>query len=648
MAVLAPMMIYGWGCWVLAKTPLAKKIPWDLLMLLGVVVLTHLRRQIYLGTNGWWMVALGSTAAFILWIFLLDEKRGLIRKLIGSGLIVHTVLRLRQFSFNDPKMMEERGWGDLFNFGFDLSNDWTWIVSAAIALLAWWKFKALPISKIETIVLKVNKSFIALPFFSLLYLNFDLRGGAVIDELEMRASAPAGAPNVVLISWDTVRADSLPLFGGGGVDTPNLDQLALAGVLFDNYHTVAPITAPAHNSMLTGMLPPAHGLRANGDIAGQLSTPRLPEIFRSAGWETAGFISVQPVIGRLKGFPQGFDLFDDRQARTTMSPIIHALGYLKRTVAIGDRLLPDGLDFAAATTPGAITTQRAVEWIDARGGPFFTWVHLFDAHDPRDLSGEYESFARKALASKEAGPHAVNPDCETSLVEQRGEISFMDMQLGLLLDALRRKDPELKNTIIALVADHGECFGEGADAPELFGEGGIKVLHVPSLYEATQHVIGLVKPSSSSGLTTGIRSSVDSAHIDLLPTLVELAGLAVPIGIQGRSLLSAMRGEIMEARPLYMEAYGATNGNDRLIGWLDGEWKYVVTIDGRREFLFKQETGDSKDWSQENPEQLAVMRANLNEFKAKMIVVERGKTERSAAETAALQDLGYMDTDEEE
>ena len=94
MAVLAPMMIYGWGCWVLAKTPLAKKIPWDLLMLLGVVVLTHLRRQIYLGTNGWWMVALGSTAAFILWIFLLDEKRGLIRKLIGSGLnvIMHMII----------------------------------------------------------------------------------------------------------------------------------------------------------------------------------------------------------------------------------------------------------------------------------------------------------------------------------------------------------------------------------------------------------------------------------------------------------------------------------------------------------------------------------------------------------------------------
>ena len=647
MALIAPMVVYGWGCWLLGRTPIGKRMPWDLLLLLGVVVLTPLRRQIYIGTNGWWMVALGAAAAFLMWLFMLDEKRGFWRKSFGSLLIVHTVLRLRQFSHNDPKMMGDRGWGDLFGFGFSASADWAWLLAGVIALYAWWKMRPLSLDVVWVPVRRLHAALLAVPLLSLGYLHFELQAGPVEVSPNTLVSAPADAPNVVLISWDTVRADTLPLFGGGGLETPNLDSLAASGVLFDNYHTVAPITAPAHNSMLTGMLPPGHGLRANGDVVSPLETPRLPEIFRASGWDTGAFISVQPVIGRDKGFSLGFDHFDDRQERTAWSPFIHALGYLKRTVAVGDRLLPEGLDFASATTPGATTTARASSWIAARDRPFFAWVHLFDAHDPRDLDGDYAPFAEAATATSEAGPHARNPECEISLVEQRGEIAFMDFQLGILLDALRAKDPQLDNTVIALVADHGECFGEGADVPELFGDGGIKVLHVPSLYEATQHVIGLVKPPVSAGVISGLRVGTDAAHIDLLPTICELAGVPTPEGLQGRSLMPAMRGDSMLPRPLYMEAFGATNGNGRLLGWLDGDWKYVTTIDNRFEFLFHAESGDAKNLAGENPEQLALMRSRLDQFRATMKVVERGEGQTSAAERAVLDALGYTDSDDE-
>lgn len=97
---------------------------------------------------------------------------------------------------------------------------------------------------------------------------------------------PAEAPNVVLVTWDTVRADTLPPWGGRGLDTPALQRLADEGVLFEKAQAVASITGPAHMSMLTGLYPPSHGLRSNGETAPVLPLPRLPEIFAAAGYAT--------------------------------------------------------------------------------------------------------------------------------------------------------------------------------------------------------------------------------------------------------------------------------------------------------------------------------------------------------------------------
>ncbi|MCH2112222.1 MAG: sulfatase [Planctomycetes bacterium] len=648
MAVLAPVILYGTAGWFVGKIQRLENLPWAEIALLGCVCALHMRRQIYIGTNGWWMVGLGALVAVGLWLRLRPRKELRTRTLLNGVLLTYLVLRLRQYSKNDPAKLEERGWLDLFDYGVSFPQDATWLIAWILLGVVLWRGLFIPLqASCAARIPKLALGFLLLVPASLLYLQQVLQQGPVTRDATI-ALAPKHAPNVVLVSWDTVRADTLPLFGGGGLETPHLDGLAEQGILFENYHTVAPITAPAHNSMLTGLLPPSHGLRANGDLATYLATPRLPDIFRDAGWDTGAFVSVQPVIGRDKGFALGFDYFDDRQSQSPWSPVIYALGFLKRTTAVGDRLLPDGIDFSASTTPGFQTTQRSIDWIRARERPFFAWVHLFDAHDPRDLTGEYEPFIQAALANPSPGPHAVNEECEESLVLQRGEVAFLDDQLGKLLEALREKDPGLGNTIIAVVADHGECFGEGAHAPDLFGQGGIKVLHVPSLYEATQHVIGLIVPAGASeGMLRGSRHAGDSSHIDLLPTLVELAGLSVPEGIQGRSLAKAMKGESLEARPLYMEAYGATNGDDRLVGLLDGEWKYVATIDGRREFLFHFSTGDGADLAESEPERVQLMREQLEELRGSMQIVERAQTEMSAEERSALSDLGYGEADEE-
>jgi len=253
------------------------------------------------------------------------------------------------------------------------------------------------------------------------------------------------------------------------------------------------------------------------------------------------------------------------------------------------------------------------------------------------------------LARKDEGPHAVNPECEESLVLQRGEIAFVDHQFGRLMAALSRRDPGLERTAVVVVADHGECFGEGQEVPELFGEGGIKVLHVPSLYEATQHVVCVIEPPAAlRGAAIGRRNHSPASHLDLYPTLAMLAGQSIPSGLQGRSLLPALRGEELPDRPLYMEAFGATNQDqrdDRLQAILEGGWKYVRTVDRRMEFLYSLADGDAVDHAKDQPERLARMREKLEELFRGLEEVHSV----SAATTApGLGALGYVGGDDED
>ena len=651
MAVVTPMMLYGWGGWVLGKLPLGRRMPWDALYFLGLLVMVHMRRQLYLGTDGWGWVVGGALASFAIWWLSRDRDEAPALRWLGrlSGVFgVYAVVRLRSFAETRPS--DRPGWGELGS-GFELGADWPWLLAAAAVLLLplltarRWGVSA------PVWVPRISAAAIAIPFLAL--------GSELVTKpqpiegyaLTGSAADAAQRPNVVLVTWDTVRRDTLPLYGGGGLDTPHCMRLAEEGVTFDEYRAVAPITAPSHNSMLTGLYPRSHGLRKNGELVQLLQAssdellPRLPEVFGLAGYATAGFVSAM-VVRRDFAFETGFQYFDDRPKLDALSPFIAILGFVQRVTVLGDRLLPGGLDFMTYTTPGDVTTDRALEWYAAQDRPAFLWVHLFDAHDPRELR---EPYWERVQARREEGPHAVNPECQESLVQQRAEIEFLDAQLGRLLEGLEAKDPGLANTWIMLTADHGECFGEGGDVPELFGEGGIKVLHVPSLYEATQRVALVVRPPGGSDAAEwprGVRRDGYASHVDLYPTLCEAAGLGYPASeLQGMSLLPAMRGETLPDRGVYMEAYGATNGDNRLEGWLEGDWKYVRTVDGRLEFLYRRDTGDAVDYAATEPATLDRMRDAFDRSRAALQEVESIDAGTGAD---ALEALGYAGGDEDE
>ncbi|KAA3605778.1 MAG: hypothetical protein DWQ01_18415 [Planctomycetota bacterium] len=409
---------------------------------------------------------------------------------------------------------------------------------------------------------------------SLLWTVFR-ENGIVRTPLSSEA-APPDSPNVVLVTWDTVRGDTLPISGGQGLDTPNLDALAEEGVVLTNVQAVAPITAPSHMSVLTGLFPPNHGVRSNGDSLIAFSAPNLAVTLSERGYACGGFVSAYNLRSRF-GFHRGFHHYDDRRPTR---PHEAAIGFLYYATFWGHRFIPKTWLFSNISRKGPDTTARALEWLQDTDRPIFLWLHLYDAHGPFAPDEPYRS---RALARAHEGASAVSPASQQDMVLQRGEIEFLDDLLGELLEGLEQKDPGLTNTIVTLVSDHGECFGEG----------GIETSHYQSLFQATQKVAAVIKPHQEWDLSASQRKIDHSvSHVDLFPTLCTILGLDLPADIDGRDLVPLLEGEKIEPRPLFMEAYQHSLLDDRLQGVMEGRWQYVRSKDGR-EFLYDLESEDN-------------------------------------------------------
>src|SRR5262245_40794779 len=167
---------------------------------------------------------------------------------------------------------------------------------------------------------------------------------------------PRATPDVLLVTIDTLRADHLGCYGYAPARTPNLDALARRGARFAVAVAHAPLTAPSHASILTGVTPLGHGVRDNGDYVRHSSVRTLGEDFRQAGYRTAAFVSGFPLKRRF-GFDRGFDSYDDHLPRGKDA---RRTAYVERTA---DR-----------------TTDAALAWLDSVGAdgaarkPLFAWV----------------------------------------------------------------------------------------------------------------------------------------------------------------------------------------------------------------------------------------------------------------------------------
>lgn len=239
-----------------------------------------------------------------------------------------------------------------------------------------------------------------------------------------QADPPPRTP-VVIITLDTTRADRIGCYGYAQAETPAIDALAARGTRFDRAYTPVPLTIPAHSSLFTGLLPPHHGVRDNGDqrLAEQATT--MAERLAAEGWTTHAAVSAF-VTQAHWGFGQGFDGYDD------------SLG-----------VPSDRVSWRAEREGGPVVDQALVALED---GADFLWVHLFEPHSPYEPVEPYRS------------RHAGRP--------YDGEIAAADAHVGRLLAAL----PD--DALIVLAGDHGEALGEGGEQQHglLLGEA---TLHVP-------------------------------------------------------------------------------------------------------------------------------------------------------------------------
>ena len=358
------------------------------------------------------------------------------------------------------------------------------------------------------------------------------RSRAVRLVLPVLLAAPALLPscsrprpairNVLLISIDTLRADHVSAYGFPRPTTPHIDAVAREGVLFKNVRTPVPMTLPAHVSMLTGTLPPTHGLRDNLLSRLPEGSVTLAERLKARGFTTGAVVSTF-VLDRRFGTSQGFDTYDDR------FDAVHKIGDLSER-------------------KGDEAARHALEWLDQhKDRPFFLFLHLYDPHEPYEPP---EPFA----SQWKGDPYA-------------GEVAFADHCVGQVTEKLKQLGLD-DSTLLVITGDHGEMLGEHGELNHGF-----------FIYEGALRVPLVLRVPRAEGMPRQLDLPV--SLIDIVPTVLSLVGAEVPKEVQGVDLSPwiAGRGAGGGARSLYAETVTPTRyyGANSLLAVIADGWKYIET-----------------------------------------------------------------------
>ncbi len=297
--------------------------------------------------------------------------------------------------------------------------------------------------------------------------------------------------NVLIVTFDTTRADHIATYGNDSARTPVLDQLANDGVVYERSLAPIPITLPSHTSIMTGQVPFVHGVRDNGLFKLSDKKLTLAEILRQQGFATGAAIGSFPLTSQF-GISQGFDFFNEHITQKFEDI------FGERTIA-KDKLFFD--ERKAAQVNDAI-----MPWIEQQvtssDDPFFAWVHYFDPHHPHEPPAPYnQSFVHDLY---------------------QGEIAYSDESLGNIISQLKRLGV-YDNTMIVFTSDHGEGMNEHNEST-----------HSLLVYNSTVHVPLIVKYPLQKYAGTRVSQWVGS--VDILPTILNQLKIDTPEDIQGRIL----------------------------------------------------------------------------------------------------------------
>lgn len=415
------------------------------------------------------------------------------------------------------------------------------------------------------------------------------------ENAALRALPPPvpGAPNVLVIVVDTLRADHLSSYGYRRPTSPNIDRLAREGALFENAVSASSWSLPSHASMLTGRYQFEHGA---GDVSGTpivqsnspglAGYPTLGEALQQRGYRSAAFSANRTYFSQNLGFGRGFTHFEDYFHSVTDSVVRTQLGgalaglylnsirnpiFARALRSLGcDALLDADLEGAGGIRGAAHVRKRAtvvndelLRWIDADRSPrpFFAFLNYFDVHNPYGAPVSYP---------KPAWPQGTAAD------QYDDSVKYVDDAIGELISELEKRSLT-KNTLVVITSDHGESLGEHHltyHGHALYWE----LVHVPLILWYPGHV------------PTGVRVSVPVSNAALPATVLNLLSgqtapfTAEPLDALWRTPPSApgvLLSELVEEHFLEAENQGAeklvplaTQGAMKSL--LAGQWHLIV------------------------------------------------------------------------
>lgn len=474
------------------------------------------------------------------------------------------------------------------------------------------------------------------------------------------AEAQVAPPNVLILLVDALRPDHLSLHGYSRATSPAVDSFAADGLVFEQAAAQAPWTKPSTATLLTGRYPSAHGMSLMASGVPE-SIELLPETLQREGYRTA-IVTANNFVTPVFGFGRGVDyIYASHPPRFLQLMLGHLLARLREWSGLAGRamtllertersLLGGGTPPGGLRAGGLVGALRAWLDADASGRPFFAYVHFMETHAPYEPPPPYDTlFMTPELAAMPRvsnyptyagflpfeGGRAISPDSLANMLAlYDGGIRYFDDCFAKLRAGLRESGRE-ENTLILLTADHGEeFFDRGA-----WGHG-------HSLYEELIHVPLILRCPSRLGEFAGRRYPHQVRHVDLVPTILEVCGLAVPPGLDGQSLLPIARGEepADPPRPAFCEvdhgghlAHALRRGSEKVMFCQRGTERRLLLYD------LAVDPGEREDLAPSEPDRARLAEARMNDFQASIQRAEqRIEVAIDEATRERLRALGYV------
>lgn len=420
-----------------------------------------------------------------------------------------------------------------------------------------------------------------------------------------RGEAAPGAPNIVVVLIDTLRADHVGTYGYARPTTPHIDRLAQDAVVFEQVFAQGPWTKPSVASLLTGTYVHRHGVVTSRDALGDAHFT-LAQALRERGYFTAAF-SANPWITREFGFDRGFDHFEGPRAMGMQLTNFYRLTarVQRRLGRLGWRNDLSGLLLQASGRVNPTNAERDrtlveqfADWIaSAPPAPFFVYVHLIGAHDPYDPPEEYAALFRPAGVERaprlppprvqsifERAQAMAEPERAALIAQYDGAVRFADAMAGRVWEEIERRG-FAGRSVLVLCADHGEEFlehGNWRHGNQMYQE----VVRVPLIVR---------RPGQAGGQ---VRRTDPAMLVDLFPTLLGMAGGGRPGGLDGQNLFLSPSPD----RPIYAEHWRFEGGEYSSRAVLKNGLKLIHTRDNarggqRREELYElgEDPGEQRD-----------------------------------------------------